>query len=548
MALIDYIIVVIFLAAIFWVGSSFYKWIVNPDDFYVAGRKLTPFILAATLTATNISLYSFIGVSGTAYKHGISIIWQTWTGNMALVLAGLFILPIMRRLRIRTIPELLELRYNGAVRLLVSLLWIFRLAFWLGVVLYAGVSAAQQITGIESFTFWALLFSAIIIIYTMVGGMWSIVFTDAIQFILMMIAVLVVLPIAMNAVDWWPGLISKVQAGHLDLITQTGKYNWKFVIAIWFLGIQWACLDQGLLQRTFSARNTKVVVKGMVWSGIITTPFAFLWVTPGLAASVLYPGLDKPEFAVPMIIIKLVPTIILGIIICGLLASQMSTIDSNLGSAATLFTNDIYKRFLKRKATTKEILRVIRITTIVTGVIMIAVSYLVPYLGGTVDAYLTIISIMDMPLFVIAIVYGLFWKRASWQGAIAGYLGGAFVGAVLKFAFDVDVSTVTFASGAVALLILPLVSFLTPLKNSESINRIFEAKKSTAEASESTDIFNIIPLTRKGQLSLIILFSGLFIFFCGVIMGSQNIDFASHIAVSGMIVFFTGGWLRTRFS
>jgi SSS family solute:Na+ symporter len=544
---IDYIIVLIFLAGIFWFGMSFYKWIANPDDFYVAGRKLTPFILAATLTATNISLYSFVGVSGTAYKHGISIIWQTWTGNMALVFAGLFILPIMRRLQIRTIPELLELRYNGAVRLLVSVLWVFRLAFWLGVVLYAGVSAAQLITGIESFTFWVLLFSVVIIMYTMLGGMWSIVFTDAVQFILMMTGVLIVLPISMHAVGWWPGLVEKLQQGHLDLITQTGKYNWKFVIAIWFLGIQWACLDQGLLQRTFSARSTKVVVKGMVWSGIITTPFALLWVVPGLAASILYPGLDKPEFAVPTIIIQLVPAIILGIIICGLLASQMSTIDSNLGSAATLFSNDIYSRFMKRKATTKEIIRVIRIATIATGLIMIAVSYLVPYLGGTVDAYLTVISIMDMPLFVIAVVYGLFWRRATWQGAISGYLGGALVGAILRFVFQYDISTVTFTSGGVALLLCPLISFFTTAKSSESIARVFDAKKIGREEIESGESFNIIPVTRGGQVSLIILFLGLIIFFCGTLMGSRGLNLASQTAVAGMIVFFIGGWLRTRF-
>jgi SSS family solute:Na+ symporter len=548
MAAIDYLIVLVFLAGIFWFGSFFYKWVANPDDFYVAGRQLTPFILAATLTATNISLYSFVGVSGTAYKNGISIIWQTWTGNMALVFAGLFILPIMRRLRIRTIPELLELRYNGVVRLLVSVLWVFRLAFWLGVVLYAGVSAAQQITGIDSFTFWVLLFSIIIIVYTMLGGMWSIVFTDAIQFILMMLGVLIILPIAMHAIGWWPGLVEKLQPGHLDLITQTGKYNWKFVIAIWFLGIQWACLDQGLLQRTFSARSTKVVVKGMVWSGIITTPFAFLWVTPGLAASILYPGLDKPEFAVPTIIINLVPKVILGIIICGLLASQMSTIDSNLGSAATLFSNDIYTRFLGRKATTKEVLQVVRIATIATGIIMIAVSYLVPYLGGTVDAYLTIISIMDMPLFVIAIVYGLFWRRATWQGAVSGYLGGAMVGAILRLAFQVDVSTVTFASGGVALVLCPLVSFFTKPKSSESITRVFDARKISKEEIDSGESFNIVPVTKSGRLSLVILVLGLFIFFSGTIMGNQGLHFASLTAVAGMIVFFVGGWFRTRFS
>ena len=93
-----------------------------------------------------------------------------------------------------------------------------------------------------------------------------------------------------------------------------------------------------------------------------------------------------------------------------------------------------------------------------------------------------------------------------------------------------------------------MLSFMTPLKNTDSMNRIFDAKNSAAEQAESSEIFNIIPLSRKGQLSLVILFSGLLLFFCGVIMGSQDLDYASHTAVAGMTVFFTGGWLRTRFS
>ena len=105
MAGIDYAIVAIFFIGIFAAGAYFYRWIGDADDFYVAGRKLTPFILAATITATNVNLYSFVGQAGKAYKSGASILWHTWTGNMALVFAGLFVIPIFRRLRIRTVPE-----------------------------------------------------------------------------------------------------------------------------------------------------------------------------------------------------------------------------------------------------------------------------------------------------------------------------------------------------------------------------------------------------------------------------------------------------------
>jgi Na+/proline symporter len=268
---------------------------------------------------------------------------------------------------------------------------------------------------------------------------------------------------------------------------------------------------------------------------------------PGLAARVLHPALEKPEFAVPTLIVELLPTIILGFVVCGLLASQMSTIDSNLGATATLFTHDIYTRIFKRKATTREILRVVRVATIGAGIIMIAVSYLVPKMGGTVDAYLTIISIMDMPLFVIAVVYGLLWKRATWQGAIIGYLSGAAVGTLLRFGFQYEVSMVTFASGGIALLMCPLVSFFTMPTDEGKLKLVFDAKKAGAEELQQGEIYNIIPSSTNGKLSLFIFGMGLVIFFIGVLMGSRGLSMASITAVVGMVIYFIGGYLRTRF-
>lgn len=527
MTAFDYATVAIFLAGVLWLGSRFYRWIGSPDDFYVAGRQLTPFMLAAAMTTANISLFSLVGVSGTAYQSGISIIWLTWTGNMALVLSGLFVIPVLRRLRIRTIPEFLEMRYNGAVRILVGILWVFRLAFWIGVVLYAGVTAAQQLTGIRSFTFWVCVFALITVIYTTSGGMWSVVLTNNVGFFLMMASVLTILPMAMSAVGWWPGLVAQLPAGHLDFLTQAGKYNWKTVIAFILLGIQWATLDQGLLQSAFSARDARVVSKGMVLSGFMITPFAFLWITPGLAARLLYPGLPKPEMAVPTLIVHLLPAGILGFVICGFLASGLSTIGSNLSAAATLAANDIYGRFINRKASPRRLLVAVRIATVLAGVLMIAVTYLVPYLGGAVDAYLTIISIMDMPLFVIAIPYGLLWKRATWQGAMAAYLAGSVAGAVLRFGFGVDVAPVTIISGAVAALVCPVVSLLT------TGARPIPAPQGPPEPRA--------PLSFAHVVALCVLALGFLLVLGGILMASQAAPQASPVALTGLAVFFAGG-------
>ncbi|MCX6170658.1 MAG: sodium:solute symporter family protein [Ignavibacteriales bacterium] len=542
----DYIIVFVFIAGMFWIGSIFYKWVGNSDDFYLAGRQLTPFILAAVLAATNVNLYSFVGQAGIAYKEGIQIIWQTWTGNMAMVLSGLFIIPIFRRLRIRTIPEFLEMRYSKGVRTFVAIIWVVRLTFWLGVVLYTAAIASQTITGLNSFTAWVLIFSVVVIIYTMLGGMWSVAFTDVIQFVLMLGGALILLPMAMSAVGWWPGLISKLPEGHMTLIKSHGTYDWRFIIAIFLLGIEWASVDQGLLQRAFGAESTKSVSKGLVLAGIVTTPFALLWILPGLASRVLYPNLVNADSAVPLLISTLIPNIVLGLIVVGLLSSQLSTISGNLNGVATIFTSDIFENVLKRNATQKDILFVARIVTIISGIGMILFAYLVPVLGGAVNAYLTIIAIMDMPLFIIAVVYGLLWRRINWKGAISGYTLGAISGIIGTFILKYDFNTTTFITAGVTLLFTPLISFITKEDaNNEKLDSIWRAKKTSDEEIKSGDVYNIIPKTAKGKLSLFVFFSGLVIFLIGVFLGSTGSSAASYIAVGGMILYFIGGLFRS---
>ncbi|MGA2859289.1 MAG: sodium:solute symporter family protein, partial [Candidatus Sulfotelmatobacter sp.] len=537
-------IIVVFLSGLFWLGSRFYRWIGDPDDFFVAGRQLTPFILAATLTTANISLFSLVGVSGTAYRSGISIIWLTWTGNMALVFSGLFVIPYFRRLRIRTVPEFLEMRYNGGVRLLVGILWVFRLAFWAAVVLYAGVAAAQQLTGIQSFSLWVFGLASIVIIYTMLGGMWSVVLTNNLGFLLMMSSLLILLPLTMAAVGGWPGLSAHLPPGHLDLVTVTGKYNWKIVIAFLFLGIQWATLDQGLLQAAFSARDPRVVSKGMVLSGMMITPFALLWILPGLAARILYPTLAKPEMAVPTLVVHLIPVGILGCVTAGLLASALSTLGSNLGAVATLVTNDIYGRFVNKQASPRQLLVAVRLATLAAGALMIAITYLVPRLGGSVDAYLTIISIMDMPLFVIAIPYGLLWDKMTSEGAISGYLTGSLAGAILRFGFHFDVAPVTLISGAVAALVCPVVSLMTQKATSKA--RAHDLLIRASEGGAQDDLQLASRPSPWSRLGLWILGLGAAVFLLGLINTGMSIHGSTSIVLIGMLLYFLGGGIRAK--
>ena len=540
----DYAIVFGFMALTFYVGSVFYKWVGSADDFYVAGRKLTPFILAAVLTATNVNLYSFIGQAGVVYREGIGILWQTWTGNMALVFSGLFVLPIFRRLRIKTIPEFLELRYTKGVRTFVALIWIVRLTFWLGVISYTAAIAAIPLTGWDSFTGWILIFSVVAIAYTTLGGMWSVAFTDVMQFVFMLGGALIVLPMAMAKVGWWPALVQQLPEQAVTLVAQSGTYNWKFVLAIFLLGIEWACVDQGLLQRAFAAENTKTVARGLVLAGIITTPFALLWNLPGLAARVLHPGLANADSAIPTLLANLLPNVVLGLVVCGLISSHLSTISANLNGVATIVASDLYESVWNRKAADADILRVARLVTVLAGGAMIAFAFLVPKLGGAVEAYLTIVAIMDMPLFIIAVVFGLLWKRANATSALAGYTAGAIAGIVGSFVLKYDFNLTTFISAGATLLVTPAVAALTAHSSSPSLASVWHAKQTSDEEERRGDRYDILPRTSGGRLSLGLLAFGFAVFLVGIALGSTASPAASYVAVSGMVIYFGGGLWR----
>jgi SSS family solute:Na+ symporter len=176
---------------------------------------------------------------------------------------------------------------------------------------------------------------------------------------------------------------------------------------------------------------------------------------------------------------------------------------------------------------------------------MVLFAYWVPLLGGAVNAYLTIIAIMDMPLFVITVIYGLLWKRANWQGAISGYIAGALAGVICQYFFKMDFNITTFISAATALLVTPIVSLLTPIENNETIQHIWRAKHVSDEEIKANNVFNIIPTSSGGKLSLMVLFLGLLVFLVGVFLGSTGAHVASVISVVGMILYFIGGLVRT---
>jgi len=174
---------------------------------------------------------------------------------------------------------------------------------------------------------------------------------------------------------------------------------------------------------------------------------------------------------------------------------------------------------------------------------MVMITWLIPYLGGAVDAYLTIISILDMPLFVVAIVYGLLWKKATWQGAVVGYATGAITGAVLRFGFNFDVALVTILSGGVAFLACPVISLMTRASDTGQLESIFRLADREGPPKSFVGEETSLATANTGTW---ILATGFLIFLAGVFMGSQSFTYDSVVAIAGMLIYFAGGILRAK--
>jgi solute:Na+ symporter, SSS family len=596
---LDYAIVFVFLAAIAGAGAMVSRLIRSPDDLFVAGRQLTPFVLAATITATNLSMYHFVGMGGTASHSGVSIIWMNWTGGIALTLSGLFVLPIMRRLRIRSVPEYLELRYARGLRTLVGAFWGLRLCIYLGILLYVAGSAAVLITGWNHYVAWLVIFSAVSVLYSAVGGAWAVAIMDSVQFLVMLAGGLIMFPIAMHAAGGLAGMIEYFRHArdlvHFVQFVPSGRehteYDWLFVLAILLLSIKWACIDQAILQRAFGARNPRVGAKGMVLSGVITTPMAFLWVLPGLAAARLHPqAFADPDHAIPWLLSTQLPAVakgLLGFVLCGLVAAQISVITADVNSVATLVTSDVYRTLCRTEPAPREMLRVVRISSVCCGVVMLGVAVLLGHTSaGAVKANLTMVGILDMPLFVVTVIYGIAWTRTNWQGAVAGFIGGGLAGIGCYLVIDPQFFNPYLAvplghlsssgahwlgsmhgrvahlqpalrnlapiiSSAAALVITPLASFLfAPPTRMEAAASHPDAASAEAPATAGSgeagevDDFRLIPSSLAGRAGIAMVIVAFVVFVAAVLAAGWGWPAASAVAVTAMLAVLLGGVVR----
>ena len=432
---VDWLVILVYLFGMLGIGLYFYTRHAQDtkSDFFLGGRSIPFWAAGISLYASNASSISYIAVPAKAFATN----WQYLMSNLIVVLGLVFvaiwIVPLLRRLNLMSSFQYLETRFHPSIRILSSALFIvFQLGGRMTIILFLPSMAIATVTGFDV-GFSILIMGGITIIYTVLGGMKAVIWTDVIQLFVMFGGTFFAIGFIFMMLDGGIGeFFSVAMADHkLELVdwsfNLTGATIWGFVFLVTFDTILTFPKDQVLMQRILSTATAKDAGRSVWVFAAIVLPGSVLFYLVGTALYVFYqshPERMDPSLSIdatfPLFIAAELPMGVAGLIIAGIFAASMSTLSSILNSVATLATVDFYEKIFKNSSERKTI-RFAEITTVVAGMIGIGLALLL--------TRFEIKSLLDLALelwgllgggFAGAYTLGMFTRRSNWQGVTIG--------------------------------------------------------------------------------------------------------------------------------
>lgn len=464
---VDLIIVLVYLAVLIslglFLGRNKKGHQKSASDYFLAGNSLTWWAVGASLIAANISAEQFIGMSGTSYADGIATAAYELMAAVTLVVIGKFLLPVMLKRKIFTIPQFLRERYTDGVGLAFSILWLFLYVFVnLTSVAWLGALAIEQILGLQGATLVigdfsmsmrmviVLLLFIIAGVYSIYGGLASVAWTDVLQVFFLVGGGLVTAFFALEAVGEGAGALAglnnlfadlttgeHLNDSHLHLVIQQSHGESAFanvpgiaavVGGVWLTNLGYWGFNQYIIQKGLAAKSVEEAQKGLVFAGFLKILIPFIVVLPGICAyyislrpellSGLQGSINVADDAYPWLVRNFTPTGVKGLTFAALAAAIISSLASMFNSTSTLFTMDIYKKYINKEASDKKLVNVGRLTSL--AALVVAAIAVEPLLGSLDQAfqYIQEYSGFIYPGIIVVFGLGLLWKRASSRAAV----------------------------------------------------------------------------------------------------------------------------------
>ncbi|MEM8524130.1 MAG: sodium:solute symporter [Bacteroidota bacterium] len=529
LATLDWVVIIGYFLLLLGVAA----WVImqkqkTSEDYFLAGRNMGWFVVGASIFASNIGSEHVVGLAGSGAGDKFPLLIYELHAWIVVLLGWLF-LPFYVRSGVFTMPEFLEKRFGPRARWFLSL---FSLAAYVltkvSVTLYAGgivISTLLDITFMQG----ALATVVLTGIYTVLGGMRAVVYTETLQAVILVIGAATLTFLGLNAAGGWNSVVETVGPEYMDMWRSMDDedYPWHWlVLSSSIVGIWYWCTDQVIVQRVLTAKNIKEGRRGSIFGAFLKLMPVFLFLIPGVIALVLKMRgelmWDKPDQAFPALMMHVLPAGLRGLVAAGLMAALMSSLASVFNSCSTLFTVDIYKK-VNPNASEKQLVRIGRIATAVVVVLGILwVPVIEKLADGALYGYLQNVQAYIAPPITAVFLLGIFSSRINYKGALATLFSGLFIAAIrltlevfkdslptdsLWFAIA-DMNFLKFSSFffLYCVAVAVLVSIFTPQPSKAQLEGLTMGTLTAEQKAENRGSYNWIDIVASVFIIAIVIF------------------------------------------
>ncbi|QST01031.1 sodium:solute symporter [Pontibacillus sp. ALD_SL1] len=523
--LIDYIIFVVYILGTALVGAAFGKKQQSTKDYFLGGRSIPWWAIGLSVMATQASAITFIGAPGWGYDGGLTRMATFVNVPLAMAFLIATIVPFFYKTEVYTAYEYLERRFDVKTRTLTAALFLIARGLATGVVLYAPALVLSVVTGLDV-NVTIVLMAIIAISYTVLGGISAVIWTDVIQMVVLWIgAGLSVFIIFQDVPGGWGEVMSTAsQTGMLDSIDfsfdLSVEYSiWAGVLGGFFLHAAYFGTDQSQIQRVLTSKSIRESKLSLVLSGVLLIPQMLLFLLIGVLLYIYYqyagdPNINNLNELFPRFVVNELPIGISGLIMAGVFAAAMSSLDSALNSLSAVTVRDFYGKFVKKNASEEHYLKASRYATILWGIYATIFAFFAGNLGPVIEAVNKVGSYFYGALLGVFIL-AIFTKRVNGSGAFIGVIAGMLsVWAVTAFA-DVSWLWNNLVGAVVAIVVGVGVSsfFKAPSKDKiegltidRSSHDVQDQLASRAESASSVEDIKEEQKTKKWPIYLVIYF------------------------------------------
>ncbi len=445
---VDLAIIVIYFVSVLGIGFYLKKFAMTGEDFFVAGRGMSSWVAGLAFISANLGSLELLGWAGNAYQYGILAAHWYWVGAIpAMLFLALIMMPFYYICKTHSVPGYLQLRYGHATSGLSAVTFAVMTILMSGVNMYAMAVVMQVILGWNiHFSIWVS--SLTVGVYVVLGGLYSAIFNEVIQFFLIWLGALLIPILGLIESGGWSGMVAKI---HERFAGQDFTHMWGPMVhpSQNPMGVQWMAIVFGLgavlsmgywttdflvVQRVIAAKDIRAAKTAPIIGAFFKMAVPFIVILPGLLGLAvlpyhLYPanmataGQHTFDQVLPLMMARYLGPGLLGLGITALIAGFMSGMAGNISAFATVWTYDLYRPFIKKDATDQHYVAMGRWCTMIGLLVSIGAAYIVTHFGSLMDYVQALFSFFIAPLFGTVII-GMLWKRATKKAGFWGLLAG----------------------------------------------------------------------------------------------------------------------------